>query len=517
MDRRRFIKNTTAFVTLPILLNGQAIQILGANGSFSVGQTDGKVLVLIQLDGGNDGLNTLIPLDMYDNLAKVRPEVVLPKNKILSITDLQGLHPSLSDFKTLFDNEKMMFIQNVGYPQPNLSHFRSKEIVLSASDSKTVITSGWFGRYLETLHPSYPEGYPSDTDPHPLAISIGSSSSPTCQGSTSNLGVVIKSLKTNYESPSGDQEFPATPYGNELKYVTQIMKSTEKYLKVVAETADLSETISPKWPEDNSLADKLKIVARLIAGGLTTPIYIVNLGGFDTHANQVVAGKTATGKHAGLLKSLSGACFAFQDELKQQNLEDNVISLVYSEFGRRIASNKSNGTDHGEAYPMMLFGSKVNPLVFGENPTIPASVAKKTNVHMKIDFRSMYASILTKWFKINEADVNSILLGDFELLPILKSGVFAVDNSDNRDRLLLQPVFPNPITDKAQIHFFIVGGDISLKLYSLEGKMVRNLVSGKFPRGNQMVNFSKKGLKNGQYLLVLSNGTERASQKIVIN
>lgn len=516
MDRRKFIKNTTAFITLPILLNGQAIQVLGANGGFNVEDTGGKVLVLIQLDGGNDGLNTLIPLDMYDNLVKVRPEVVLPENKIISLTDLQGLHPSMQEIKNMYDDEKMMFLQNVGYPTPNLSHFRSKEIVLSASSSQTVISSGWFGRYLNTLHPEYPDNYPSETNPHPIAISISSSSSPTCQGNTNNFGVVLKNLNTSYDSPSGAEEFPDTPYGFEMEYVTQIMKSTEKYLEVVSETADLSETISEHWPEDNKLASNLKIVARLITGGLTTPVYVVNLGGFDTHANQVTTGETESGKHADLMKLVSEAVYAFQDELKLHNKEDDVISLVYSEFGRRVASNKSYGTDHGEAYPMMLFGSQVNPVVFGENPTIPASVEKKTNVPFKIDFRSVYASILNQWFRVTKTDINDLLLGEFEILPILKSAVSTGDNLNDSSKLKIMPVYPNPITNDAQIQFFTNGGRVSLKLYSLSGKELRSLVSGKFPHGNQFVTFSRKGLNAGQYLLVLQNGKERVSQTVVV-
>ena len=516
MDRRKFIKNSAAFVTLPILLNGQAIQVLGANRGFSPEQTNGKVLVLIQLDGGNDGLNTLIPLDMYDNLVKVRPKVVLPENKIISLTDLQGLHPSMEKIKELYNEEKMMFLQNIGYPTPNLSHFRSKEIVLSASDSQTVISSGWFGRYLDTLHPDYPDDYPSETNPHPLAISIGSSSSPTCQGNISNLGVVLKNLDTSYESQSEEQEFPDTPYGFELEYITQIMKNTEQYLEVVSETAELSDSISEYWPENNSLANNLKIVARLITGGLTTPIYIVNLGGFDTHANQVTVGKTESGKHADLMKYVSEAAFAFQDELKQHNKEDDVISLVYSEFGRRVASNDSFGTDHGAAYPMMLFGSQVNPTVFGENPTIPEEVERKTNVPFKIDFRSVYASVLNQWFNVETTDINNMLFGEFEILPILKSVVSVGDNLNDSNKLKIMPVFPNPVTSSAQIQFFTEGGQISLKLYSLSGKELRNLVTGKFPRGNQFISFSRNGLISGQYLLVLQNGKERVSQTIIV-
>jgi uncharacterized protein (DUF1501 family) len=515
MDRRKFIKNTASFATLPILLNGQAINVLASNG-FNIEQTNGKVLILIQMDGGNDGLNTLIPLNMYNNLVKVRPEVVLPENKILPLTGLQGLHPSMSKIKELYNNEKMMFLQNVGYPQPNLSHFRSKEIMLSASASKDVVATGWFGRYLELLHPTYPNDYPNNENPHPLAISIGNSGSPTCQGNMNSLSVVLKNLKTNYESQSTDAEFPDTPYGYELEYVTQVMKSTEKYLEVVSNSASLSESISTLWPEGNSLADKLKIVARLISGGLTTPIYIVNLGGFDTHSNQVTEGETDTGKHADLLKKISEASYAFQDELKLQNKEDDVISLVYSEFGRRIGSNKSYGTDHGAAFPMMLFGSQVNPLVYGENPVIPEEVEKKTNVPMDIDFRSVYASILHHWFNVDQTEIENILFNKFELLPILKSTATETNVLNHSKKINLSPVFPNPITNSAQIQFYTKGGEISLKLYSLEGKELKNMVSGKYPEGNQFITFNKNGLINGQYLLILQNGKERVSQKILI-
>jgi uncharacterized protein (DUF1501 family) len=515
MDRRKFLKNAASFVTVPILFNGHAINVLAANSGFSLEQTDGKILVLIQLDGGNDGLNTLIPLNMYDNLVKVRPEVVLPENKILPLTDLQGLHPSMTEIKNLYEEEKMMFIQNIGYPTPNLSHFRSKEIVLSASDSKTVIPSGWFGRYIDLLHPDYPENYPSPENPHPLAISIGSSSSPSCQGNMNNSSVVLKNLTTSYESGSEEVEFPDTPYGYELDFVTQVMKSTEKYLEVVSETAGMAELVSEHWT-DNKLAKELKIVAQLIAGGLTTPIYIVNLGGFDTHANQVIEGETETGKHALLMKYVSEAVFAFQDELKQHNKEDDVLSLVYSEFGRRVASNKSNGTDHGEAYPMMLLGSRVNPIVFGENPEIPEEVEKRTNVPMKIDFRSVYASILNQWFKLSTSEISNILLNDFEILPILKSNVSVDDALNNINELKIMPVFPNPITQNATIQFHTNGGQVSLTLYSQTGQNIKTLLNTKLPTGSQSLPFSRNGLINGQYYLVLQSQSKKVTQTISI-
>jgi len=515
MHRRKFIKNAASLVTPPILLNGYAINVLGSNSGFSLEQTNGRILVLIQLDGGNDGLNTLVPLNMYDNLKKVRPEIVLPENKILPLTDLQGLHPSMTEIKSLFEEEKMMFIQNIGYPTPNLSHFRSKEIVLSASDSKTIVNSGWFGRYIDTIHPNYPENYPSYENPHPLAISVGSSSSPTCQGLLNNSSVVLKNLTSNYESQSEEGEFPDTPYGNELDFVTRVMKSTEKYLEVVSETANTAQLLSEHWT-DNSLADKLKIVAQLIAGGLTTPLYVVNLGGFDTHANQVIAGETETGKHAILMKYVSESIFAFQNELKIHNKEDDVLSLVYSEFGRRIASNSSSGTDHGEAYPMILSGSLVNPLVFGDNPEIPEEVEKKTNVPMKIDFRSVYASILNQWFNLSTAEITNILLDDFEILPILKSHVSVDKIFNNSNELKIMPVFPNPVSQNATIQYYTNGGQTTLILYSIAGQKIKTLLNAKLPAGSHSLQFSRNGLVNGQYYLVLQTQSEKVSQSISI-
>lgn len=517
MNRRKFIKETVSFISVPLLLNGQAIHAWSANEGIDPLNPPGKVLVLIQLDGGNDGLNTLIPLDMYDNLVKVRKSVVLNEDKILPLTDLQGLHPSLNELKLLYEEEKLMFIQNVGYPQPNLSHFRSKEIVVSGSDSQSVVTSGWFGRYLGSLHPEYPENYPNHTAPHPLAISVGGSSSPTCQGELNNLSIVLKNLNTSYSSQSNPANFSNTPYGHELEYVTQVMLSTEKYLEIVAEKAELSSNISTFWPEtgNNSLADKLKIVARLISGGLQTPIYVVNLGGFDTHANQVIPGAHHTGKHADLLKMVSEAVYAFQDELKLQNKEDNVLSLVYSEFGRRIASNDSDGTDHGAAFPMMLFGSKANPIVYGSNPVIPEEVEKKTNLKMETDFRRVYSSILSQWFNVDDSEINSILFNNYESIPILKSSV-GIHSDISTPINKSVSIYPNPIVDDAIISFESETGLVILHLYSLKGELISKIIERKIHQGKHTLSFSRKGINNGQFILVYQNNGNKTSLPVTI-
>ena len=517
MDRRRFIKNTASFISLPLLINGQALSVMAGNASASKLASNGRVLVLIQLDGGNDGLNTLIPIDQYENLLNARPEVIIPEDKIIPLTDKQGLHPSMGEIGNLYADEKLMFIQNVGYPSPNLSHFRSKEIYLSGSDSNVVETSGWFGRYLDLLHPTYPDDYPNTANPHPLAITIGSSTSPTCQGEMGNFGVPIPNTNTSYTSSSHGEDFPDTPYGFELEYVSQIMQSTEKYLEVVNQAVGNATNLSNLYPEpgENRLADKLKIVAQLIAGGLTTPIYVVNLGGFDTHANQVTGEDTTIGAHANLLNFVSEAVNAFQDDLEKLNLDENVISLAYSEFGRRIKSNKSNGTDHGEAYPMMLFGTQINSIVYGENPTIESEVENKANIPFDVDFRRVYASIMKYWFEVGETETSNILFKDFELVPILKSNVYSNDYWFKKE-LKIFPISPNPITSSAKIMFSSPGGKVTLKVVSTSGQTKKILLNQEVPGGNQSVNFYREGIKNGYYLVVLQNWEESTSLPILL-
>ncbi len=511
MDRRKFIRNAASFVTIPLILNGQSIQVFGGGVFSGIENTNGRILVLIQFDGGNDGLNTLIPLDMYENLVKVRPQIILPENKILKITEKQGLHPAMTEVQNLFTEEQIMFVQNVGYPQPNLSHFRSKEIINSASDSKTMISSGWLGRYLESLHPGFPENYPNTANPHPLSVTVGSSSLPTCQGELNNMGLVMQNLNTKYQAQNDDQVFTDTPYGFELKYISQIMESTEKYLQVISEAANLSVSKSALWPSSgsNSLADKLKIVARLIGGGLKTPVYMVNMGGFDTHSDQVEADEKENGQHAVLLKNFSQSVNAFLDELKLQGKADDVIGLTFSEFGRRIASNSSNGTDHGEAFPMILFGNLINPVVRGENPVIPEQVKTSTNLPMKIDFRSVYASVLFHWFNLDKTQIADILFDEFEIFPILKSTVSNNTDSENPDRLRITSVFPNPVTQNAEIRFYSPGEKINIKLFNTEGRELQVLLSGNTVSGNQSVQFSKNGLPSGQYFLVIQSRTAR--------
>ena len=515
MDRRKFILNSGAFLSVPFLFGGQALRAMGSPLVAPSLLAGSKKLILIQLDGGNDGLNMVFPTDQYDKLAAVRPEIIIPQNKILALTDKTGIHPAMTEMKQMWDQGKIMVIQNVGYPKPNLSHFRSKEIILSASESSEVISSGWFGRYLSQLHPTYPDKYPNTNFPHPLTISISNVSSPAFQGIGTNMGIAVQNLTTSYTSPTGGTTFPSTPYGKELKFVATMMQSTEKYLQSIIQAGNASQNLSTLYPAagKNRLADQLKIVARLICGGLSTPVYSVSLGGFDLHANAVVTSDKTTGAHATLLKYISEAINAFQDDLKLHKQEDEVIGFVYTEFGRRIRSNTSIGTDHGEAFPMILFGSLINPVVYGANPVIDTGISTSANVPWKVDFRSVYASVFKYWYGVSATGVRDVLNKDFEYIPILKSSVDAPEQVVLND-LKLVSIYPNPVTDHATVQLATPGGNISLQMFSAEGRLVRSLVEKELPRGVHTLTVSRDGLPGGTYFLVLQNNSSRISKQL---
>ena len=195
MKRRNFVKTASASLSLPIILGGSPISAFGRTNAVDAlldqAEYEDRVLVLVRLNGGNDGLNTFVPLDQYSNLFAVRESIILPENSLQNtrIGDKNAFHPIMTGFKELYDTEKLAIVQSVGYPNPNKSHFRSTDIWTAASAADVVETSGWMGRYLDKLNPGFPEGYPNVENPDPLAITIGNQLSQTCQGPSVNMGM----------------------------------------------------------------------------------------------------------------------------------------------------------------------------------------------------------------------------------------------------------------------------------------------------------------------------------------
>lgn len=526
MKRRDFLKTAGPLATLPLLINGQSIKAFGqGNRSNRADFVDtDHVLVIIQLNGGNDGLNTVIPLDQYSNLSKARSNVLIDEKKVLKLNGYSevGFHPSMGGMKNMFNDGKLAVVRGVGYPNPNYSHFRSTDIWMTGSDSDETITTGWMGRYLAEEWPNYPSGFPNDDMPDPLAIQIGSVVSPVCQGPSASMGMAISDPDAFYQLITGNyDQAPNTKAGKELEYIRTVADQTNDYAKRVKEAAGKAENKSTKYPAErqNPLADQLKIVAQLVAGGLKTRVYIVTIGGFDTHAQQVdqTAG-TDQGMHANLLGNLSEAIDAFQDDLELLSLQHRVTGMTFSEFGRRIKSNASMGTDHGAAAPMFLFGAKVKSGIIGNNPNIPDNVTVNDNLPMQYDFRSVYASLLDDWFCLEDPTVNSVMLDTFQRLPLLQESC-SVSSAD-RDRMrksgdALIQAYPNPFIDSTTIRFSSTGERVLIQLMNAEGRVLENVVDQVYSQGEYRFVFNAGHLPAGNYYYRYQSGTIQQVKRMV--
>lgn len=512
MKRRDFLKTSTPFAVLPFALNGLPLRALGSpsimsalHGAFV--DTD-HVLVLIQLNGGNDGLNTVIPVDQYTNLSKVRSNVMISQTKVLLLDDVNGtgLHPAMTGMRQMFNDGKLGIVQNVGYPNPDFSHFRSTDIWMSGSDSDEVITSGWVGRYLSQEFPNFPDGFPNSAMPDPLALQVGSVVAPVCQGLSVNMGMAISDPTTYYQLITGDTgSVPNTRAGKELDYIRTVAYQANEYGKVVKAAAEKGNNLSDKYPStgQNRLADQLKIVAQLISGGLKTRVYVVSLGGFDTHASQVdITGGSENGAHANLLGQVSEAIVAFQDDIEKLGLDNRVLGMTFSEFGRRIASNFSYGTDHGTAAPLFLFGKHVKGKITGENPQIPSTVTAADNLQMKHDFRQVYASVLKDWFCLPETDVDTVMMHEFDTLDLLDDA--CTTSSARREDLRRSgnawiTNYPNPFQFSTTVRFASEGGHVNVQLIDSQGRTLRTLVDAVYPMGEHNVFVDMSDLPAGTY------------------
>jgi len=246
----------------------------------------------------------------------------------------------------------------------------------------------------------------------------------------------------------------------------------------------------------NDLAMQLKDVAKMISGGLQTKIYIVNVNGFDTHDSQVVDGTPNQGNHAGLLKKVSDAVSAFQDDLHLLGLEQRVAGMTFSEFGRQVASNASFGTDHGDAAPLFLFGSCISGGVVGPNPVISDQIVDQAGIPMQIDFRDVYASVLKDWFGADEADIQSQFEQTVTFFPVLNSCNLSLDENDEKNSIV---VYPNPCSISTTIRFESENEDVIIHIRSAEGKLVKEVTSKELFKGTHDVAVDVDDLATGSY------------------
>lgn len=423
--RRQFLHTglamTSAALTVPQFLSRSASALpLPAMGCSSIsGADEGKVLVVVQLSGGNDGLNTVVPY-RDDNYYRVRPRIGIPGADVLGIDGDMGLHPALSGIKGLYDDGLATVVQGVGYPNPNRSHFKSMDIWQTADAEGS--GDGWLGRYIDSQCVGYgagESGTAETTQPEPpiavgreapLAL-VGRRMSPVAFENADMFkwrgAEVHEALAEPY-----DQLTMRGPDAAEHGSNAAFLMRTAMEARVSSDTIRQAVSRQPATRYPNSqLARELSMVASMIGAGLKTRVYYVSHGSFDTHAAQ----GGSQGRHAQLLTQWGDAIRAFYADLKQQQLDSQVLTMSFSEFGRRVGQNASNGTDHGTAAPMFMFGPMVKPGVFGKQP----SLTNLDNGDLKfgLDFRTVYADVLKNWL---DAPVESVLGKRFDPTKLIR-------------------------------------------------------------------------------------------------
>ena len=395
--------------TLPAFLS-RTMQTLHAqaDGALIQGVTgrDGNILVVLQLAGGNDGLNTVIPTG-NDEYRKARPTLGLTDSSILRIDPATGLHPSLSGLASAYQDGHLAIVQGVGYPNPNRSHFRSTEIWATAVDSDKSSTTGWIGRYFDNAcsgcdasvgiaaASQLPQSFAAATPKGVLYQGGGGPKKKTSKkkGSTlSDSDASMMSMEEDDAGEAGGSIGMLNGPGNLGKMsALDFLERTEMDAKVSQqEIANASAKAKNLVPFPGSrLGQNFAMISRLIAGGMPTRIYYLSLGGFDTHTQQ-------TDAHARLLKEMGDAVSAFLADLKAQGNLGRVSLMTFSEFGRRVKENASGGTDHGAAAPLFLAGGGVQAGLLGQMPSLAPKDLFDGDVKYNTDFRSVYATVLEK-------------------------------------------------------------------------------------------------------------------------
>lgn len=517
-SRRNFLlTGSLAAIGSAMSLNGVGVQALAKSpllAALSNANTD-RVLVLIRLKGGNDGLNTIIPVYDYGTYTTHRPQIALPMGSIVMLDNTAqiGMHSGLTNLNPLWLDGKMKVIHNVAYPNQNLSHFRSSDIWASASDADEYVNSGWVGRFLEQEYPAYLEAPPSV----PPAIQIGSESNLTFRGESVNMSLVINNPNEFYQiAQTGQlydiQNIPDCYYGEELGFMRQVANSSFRYSETI-KTAYDSSTAAVSYPTNNSLASSLAIIARLIKGNLGTKVYMASIDGFDTHANQLTS-------HATLLTRIGTAVKAFYDDLAATGHNQQVLIATHSEFGRRVFQNGSLGTDHGEAAPIILIGDGLGGNGFvGTAPNIAQSNwVGPGNLPVEIDFRRLYATLLQDWFCMHPAIVDAVMGQSFTRLSGLVDACSpSVGSNDTAVLLGHQPDFS--IAGSTLIKYsLLVGGNARLRILNKAGQPLTTLFNTYHNKGSYKFSFNSYSynLPAGEYIYQLDAGGKSYSRLISV-
>ncbi len=565
MKRRNFLKKLGFAAGAPIAFQGVPLKLLASHQEYqqlAQQSTNDRVLIILQLHGGNDGLNTIIPISNYDeyysrraNIAipyKVGNRTLIPLDSTVASEEQVGLHPDMHDFKRLYDAGKAAVFQGVSYERNNGSHFRGRDIWFMGGGADDYFSSGWIGRYLgKEYEPlTYPTDFPTEEMPDPLALEMGNDVSllfhqegniPTSislgsnPGNLANLIDQLEGFEDEGIDPRGNP--PAflnnSPYGQEMNWILGLEDKSETYIKRLSEIYDSAAETSVTYPENypfnapdgskrNPLSNQLKLVARLLAGGVKTKVFLVKMGGFDTHASQVESYDPTMGVHSALLYHISSAMAAFQKDLRSRGIEDRALTITMSEFGRRIGSNGSYGSDHGTGGPVMMFGAGVKPGIYGTVPDV-----SQGNVGMQFDYRQIYANVLFEWMGVDKSVIENDIFyqdyiegpnpagGNYEPMDLIKEVILS-EKEHLKKNYRIEAVYPNPASNYTQAKIFINNyQEVNVQLINVNGQVVSQSTRRVAP-GEHTFSFVLDALNPGFYFIKAKSEILDDTKRLII-
>lgn len=514
-SRRDFLTATGLLGAGSLLLGKMPIRTFQPSplmAALANGDSD-RILVLIRMDGGNDGLNTVIERgnSFYYN---IRPTIAIQENNMWALNSQFGMPLSTNALQPLWDNGMMKTILNVGYPEPNYSHFRSFDIIASGSESDQYWHTGWVGRFLDNEYPVFLETPPTV----PPALQIGVESNLIFRADEANMALAVSSPQEFYQIAQSGQLYDTALLGNtprelELAYMRQTANAAFRYASSIKDAYARGKN-QVDYPTNNYLAEQLAIVARLIKGNLGTRVFMVEIGGFDTHAEQY-------DYHLYLLANLANAVKAFYDDLGfggNAAWPQKVLGMTFSEFGRTIFENDSLGTDHGWGTHMLLFGGEIGNGVVGQYQDL-SNPDPYSDPAYSVDFRSVYSSVLQEWLGASPELSNFVMGGN--ALPIIPGLVpAAIPTTGDNNACVLLGHNPGKTSDGSiEIKYAMMNdGPVRLQLLDHAGHVLRTLVNEYKDRGSYTFRFKPSDwyVASGVYQYRLQSGGQIFQREIKI-
>lgn len=464
-----------------------------------------RILVLVRLKGGNDGLNTVILRD-NDEYYNIRPTLAVPESGLWGMSDAFGMPNYMQSLQPFWEEGHMQVVHNVGYPDANYSHFRSSDIWASASDSDEIDSTGWIGRWLDQELPAFGTAPPVA----PPALQIGVQTNMVFRGIAGSTALSISNPQEFYRIALSGELYNANLPGNapqteELRFVRTVANSAFRYSESIRDA--YNGAVNQADYPDFYLGEEMSIVARLIKGNLGSKVYMVTIDGFDTHAGQA-------DNHPFLLQMVADSISAFYQDLRASGHSGNVLTMTFSEFGRTIFENGSFGTDHGTSAPMLVFGEDIGSGFQGEAPDL-INVDDYGDPYFTTDFRQVYGTILQNWLCAAPEVVNHVLGQSFPTMDGLLPGSTPPPPLNNPGALLGH----NPGNQAGTIalkYSIQRRGAVQLTIHSENGTLLRKLVDDFQDRGSYTYAFRPTDwlLPPGNYRYRLSTGGRIYERKI---